>query len=433
MTGDSEPFTTGESAPSGLASHTPNPNHEPREQSFSPASAPQDVKKVRTRLSVGGLLFWGGTVSIGLSTAIILAALSRHLHHEGFASLSTLVGLFFVASLIPSGVPLRSAALEVDGAPGITMTFRHYAALVIAGSAISPPIAIALHLPAFTVFCVAAQVIVAIPLANRRGLLIAVHRFDSMGLNLLLEGGTRVVLGTVAGLLWGLDGVSLALAFATAVALVTVPRTSHKSDRTVRQMTSMFDTWISLLLVGLFVQIDVLIAPSVMSHASATHYDLAAVISRGVYVVLVAASTLIFPYVRVQASRRPAVTWSIVTIGIGLAITGGLILLRRTIASVLQQHIASLPLLVMLGIAMSIAGATGIVISGGIALGVRRPWPPVLLGMACVIAFGLSHPTPLEFGTVVLCAQAGALVTTSVVCLRARPTTGGDAAALRRL
>ena len=61
----------------------------------------------RGRTTVGGVLLWGGTVSIGVSTVVVLAALSRHLHHQGFAGLATLFGLFFVASLIPSGIPLR--------------------------------------------------------------------------------------------------------------------------------------------------------------------------------------------------------------------------------------------------------------------------------------------------------------------------------------
>src|SRR5271169_3766586 len=84
----------------------------------------------RGRTTVGGLLLWGGTVSIGVSTVILLAVLSRHLHQEGFTGLSTLFGLFFIASLIPSGVPLRAAALEVDGAPPMRLTATHVVVLV---------------------------------------------------------------------------------------------------------------------------------------------------------------------------------------------------------------------------------------------------------------------------------------------------------------
>ncbi len=71
---------------------------------------------------------------------------------------------------------------------------------------------------------------------------------------------------------------------------------------------------------------------------------------------------------------------------------------------------------------MSIAGATGIVINGGIALGVARPWPPLLARdrhASWPAAF--THPSAAVFGVVVLAAQAGTLLVTAWVCLRKRP------------
>lgn len=343
------------------------------------------------RATAGGVLLWGGTVSIGASTVVVLAALSRHLHHQGFAGLATLFGLFFVASLIPSGIPLRAAALEVDGAPPMRVTKPQYAVMTAAGAAISPVIAFGLHLPVLAVFFVSLQVIVAIPLAIRRGSLIAVRRFDAMGGNLFLEGGTRVVLGTVAGLLWGMNGLAGGLAVATGVALIAVPRQTLQVNRMQRHMTSLAHTWLALVLLGILVQLDILIAPTDLARSAATQYDLASLPSKGVYLVLTAVSTLIFPYVRVNASRRTVVLWTVATLGVGLAVTGVLAALRGTIGSVLGQSPASLPLLLVLGAAMSIAGATGIVINGGIALGVARPWPPLLLGIGVLMVLSLIH------------------------------------------
>ena len=375
------------------------------------------------RATAGGVLLWGGTVSIGASTVVVLAALSRHLHHQGFAGLATLFGLFFVASLIPSGIPLRAAALEVDGAPRMRVTGPQYAVMAAAGAAISPLIAFALHLPVLAVFFVSLQVIVAIPLAIRRGSLIAVRRFDSMGGNLFLEGGTRIVLGTVAGLLWGMNGLAGGLALATVVALIAVPRQTLQVNKMQRHMTSLAHTWLALVLLGILVQLDILIAPTDLTRSAATHYDLAALPSKGVYLVLTAVSTLIFPYVRVNASRRTVVLWTVATLAVGLAVTAVLAALRGTIGSVLGQSAASLPLLVVLGAAMSIAGATGIVINGGIALGVARPWPPLLVGIGGLLVCGFTHPTATVFGIVVLAAQAGALLATAAVCLRKQPAT----------
>ena len=366
---------------------------------------------------------WGGTVAIGVSTVILLAVLSRHLHREGFTGLLTLFGLFFVASLIPSGIPLRSASLAVDGAPPMRMKAASVALLAAIGAVLSPLVAYLLHLPLLAVLFVAAQVIIAIPLAVRRGSLIAAERFDAMGGNMLLESASRIGVGTAAGLAWGLDGLSAAIAVATGVALVAVPKQSSSKVHTVRETTSLLHTWLALVLLGLFVQLDVLTVPSILSRSAATRYDLAAVPSKGVYIMLVAVSTLIFPYVRVNAQRRTVVLAAGATLGLGLVVTAVLAASRGAIAAVLGQHTASLPLLVALGAAMSIAGATGIVISGGIALGVARPWPPLLLGMACFLACWIAQPSITVFGIVVLAAQVGTLLLTAWVCLRRQPAS----------
>ena len=146
-------------------------------------------------------------------------------------------------------------------------------------------------------------------------------------------------------------------------------------------MTSLAHTWLALVLLGIFVQLDILIAPTDLTRSAATHYDLAASPSKGVYLVLTAVSTLIFPYVRVNAEptdRRP--------LDCGHAGRGTR---RHRLLRGPEGHDRLgarperrlVPLLVVLGSAMSIAGATGIVINGGIALGVARPWPPLMIGV----------------------------------------------------
>ncbi len=368
-------------------------------------------------------MLWGGTVSIGFSTVVLLAVLSRHFHHGGFARLSTLFGLFFVASLIPSGLPLRAAALAVDGAPPMRMTARGMALCVAAGAVVSPLIAYLLHLPVIAVLCVSAQVVLAIPLSMRRGLLIAAHRFDAMGGNQFLESAFRIALGVVLGLTWGLSGTAAGLAIATAVALLAVPRQAPSAVRIARQMTSLLDTWLSLVVLGLFVQLDILIAPRVLGQSAATRYDLAAVPAKGVYLVLVAVSTIIFPYVRVHAKRRTVVLTSAATLGLGLAVSVALVALRGPIAALLGQNVASARLLLALGAAMSLAGTTGIVINGGIALGVGRPWPPCVLGMSCLIGCVFVSPHVWVLGAAMLAAQFGTLLVTTWVCLRRHPAT----------
>jgi hypothetical protein len=374
----------------------------------------------RRKVTTGGVLLWAGTTSIGASTVVLLAVVSRHMHHRGFAGLSTLFGLLFVASLVPSGIPLRAAALIVDGAQPLRIKAKYFLGLGVIGALCSPLVAFVLHLPVLAVVFVAAQILVALQLAIRRGSLIAYKRFSAMGLNLLLEGGSRIIVGTAAGLLWGMTGLAGAIAVTTAIAMVTVPVRETHSVAVARPMTSMLHTWLALVLVGLFVQLDVLLAPSGFSKVAATRYDLAAVPSKGVYLLLAAVSTFIFPYVRVRPRARTVVLVALATLGLGVAVTGALLPLRGTLSQILGQSMASAPLLGILGVAMSIAGATGIVIYGGIALGVARPWPTILPGIACLLLAWLSRPTPLSFGVVVLAAQLGTLLLTTWYCLMRR-------------
>jgi hypothetical protein len=339
------------------------------------------------------------------------------MHHRGFAGLSTLFGLLFVASLIPSGIPLRAAALIVDGSQPLRLRARHFVGLGLFGAACSPLVAIALRLPVLAVIFVAAQILVALQLAIRRGSLIAERRFSAMGVNLLLEGGSRIVLGTAAGLLWGMTGLAAAIAVTTAIAMVTVPVHEVHSGAVPRPITSMLHTWLALVLLGLFVQLDVLLAPSGLSRVAANLYDLAAVPSKGIYLLLAAVSTFIFPHVRVHARSRTVVLAALATLGLGIAATGALLPLRHFVSQIVGQNIASAGLLAILGVSMSLAGATGIVIYGGIALGVARPWPPLLPGIACLLIVWSTRPTADQFGVVVLSAQAGTLLLTTWFCL----------------
>jgi hypothetical protein len=376
------------------------------------------AKSQRSGATTGGLLLWAGTTSIGVSSVIILAVISRH-HRQGFSGLSTLFSLFFLASLIPSGVPLRSAALAVDGAKPPRLTAAHLGALVAVGVVVTPAVALALQLPVLAVAFVWGQVIVAIYLAIRRGPLIASRQFSALGANLFLEAVARVGLCIGAGMLGGTTGLSAGLLAGTAVALATVPvRSTSNEVKQQRPMTTMFHTWIALALLGLFVQLDILLAPSGLSKEAATSYDLAAIPSKGVYLGLAAASTFVFPYVRLRAQRSTAVAAALATLLLGVVTTAALVPLRHLIGQILGQHPATPFLLISLGVAMSIGGATGIIINGGVALGVARLWPPLLPGIAGLLVAWALRPSATVFAGVVLGLQGGTLLFATLFCLR---------------
>lgn len=358
--------------------------------------------------------------SLGVSTVVLLAVLSHHFRHQGFAGLSTLFGLLFIASLIPSGIPLRAAALIADGAAPPNFTVRTLAPAAIAGLILSPLLGYALDLPMLAILLIVVQVLLAFPLGVRRGALIASHRFTALGANMLSEAVLRVVLGCLGGLLWGTTGLVAGLAAAILVALVVLPAAPPSTTSQPRPLTSMFDTWFAIVLLGVLVQMDILLAARGLSRSAATHYDVAAVPSKGVYLVLVAISVLIFPYVRARADRKIVVVGAGVTMGLGLVITAALVIGRGLVGEVLGQEVASVLLLLCLGCAMSLAGATGVIVNCGVALGVARPWPPLLLGLMGLIAFWLTRPSPLAFAGAVLGVQVCTLLVSLWICLKGR-------------
>ena len=352
----------------------------------------------------GGAILWGGTVVFGSSTALLLAILSRH-NTVSFAALSALLGLSFVISLIPSGVQLRSAALVADGSVVPRISIRLLAALGAVGFILSPVLGLVLRVSVAAVALIVLQLLIALPLAARRGGLIGVDRFAALGSNILVEGGFRVLLGAVGGLTIGITGLAAGLALATGCALIVLPALRPDTEAVKRPMTSLFNASITLVLLGFLVQMDVLMAPSGLSHVGATSYDLAAIPSKGVYVVLLAGGPIAFPFVRRSASRRLVIYAAGGTLALGSAASAVLLSFRRLIGVVLGQATPSLVLIAMLGGAMAAAGTTSVLVNAGVARGVKRPWPPLVFGMALITASWATHPSATAFALTVLIAQ----------------------------
>jgi hypothetical protein len=198
--------------------------------------------------------------------------------------------------------------------------------------------------------------VVAIPLAAKQGALMALHRFRGLGLNLVLEGSARFLCGAVAGRAFGVTGLAAGITVGTAVALLALRLPLAHASRQDRPRTSLVDTSLTLALLGLYVQVDVLIAPSVLARAGATTYDLAAVPSKGVYLVLLAAGPLLFPFVRRrQGGRRLIVGSALVTLAVGVVVTALLVAALPLIAAVLGRPRAGLTEFSLLGLAMTLA------------------------------------------------------------------------------
>ena len=132
----------------------------------------------------GGFMLWVGTLAFGLSTVLLLALITRH---KSLASVAALLGLAFVASLIPAGLQLRTAALVVDGGRLPRIAPRILVLFTVVGVVVAPGLALLLKLPVLSILLVVVQVVIGIPLATSRGAWLGTHRFSALGTNMVIE------------------------------------------------------------------------------------------------------------------------------------------------------------------------------------------------------------------------------------------------------
>ena len=185
-----------------------------------------------------------------------------------------------------------------------------------------------------------------------------------------------------------------------------------------RPLTSLLDTSLTLGLLGLLTQLDILVVPSGLGTAGAAHYDLAAVPSKGVYLFLLAAGPFVFPFVRRNRGRRLIGVAALLTLSVGLIVTVLLVLLRGQIGIILGQNPPGPVLLLVLGAAMSCAGTTNLILNAEVARGIRRPWPQLFVGIAVIAIAWATRPTPDAFAAAVLSGQLGTMVVSLIICLR---------------
>jgi hypothetical protein len=98
------------------------------------------------------------------------------------------------------------------------------------------------------------------------------------------------------------------------------------------------------------------------------------------------------------------------TVGLGLVVTGLLVVVRPLIGAVLGQAEPGAVLIVALGAAMSLGASTALLVNAAVARGVARPWPAIAVAIVALAVFSRSSPDPLSFAVGMLVAQAGAAV-----------------------
>jgi hypothetical protein len=381
---------------------------------------PLRLPRVR-RLATGAAAFWVGTVAYTLSTVIIIAVVGRGSGQGGFEGLTAVLALLSVGSVVPVAVMLRTAAVVADGEAVPRLSSWLLRGFVVAGLALAPLSGAVLHVPAAAIPLMVLQLLIALPLANRRGVFLAARHFSDLGINLSVEAAVRIVLASLLGLTLGVTGVAVGCCLGTVVAVVLLPSRSVGALTTGRPVTSLLHTSLALVLVSLFVQLDVLLAPSGLSTAAAKRFDVAAIPSKGVYLVLLAAGPIVFPFVRQSGRRRLVGLATAGTVAIGCVATAVLVAARPLIGKTLGQAAPSASLLWTLGAAMALGGGTAVLMNAAVARGIERPWPAVALAILGLIAYSRSRPGPVSFAVAVLLAQAAAVSLSAVATLHWAP------------
>ena len=76
---------------------------------------------------------------------------------------------------------------------------------------------------------------------------------------------------------------------------------------------------------------------------------------------------------------------------------------------------------------MSVGATSGVILNGDVAQGAVRPWPPLLLGIAGIVACWATRPTSTAFAVSVFVAQLCTMVIIMAECtLRPRQCHPGQ-------
>ncbi|MBV9935560.1 MAG: glycosyltransferase, partial [Actinobacteria bacterium] len=268
----------------------------------------------------------------------------------------------------------------------------------------------ALHLPLVVGPLLAVLLVPLCTVAIRRGAHLGADQFRAVGRSLAIEALCRVVLGVVAGALWGATGVALALVCAVSASAVATPLHvgTGSASHDHASLGGLVDTTLSLGLLALVAQLDVLLAP-VALRSRAGAYDLAALPSKAIVVGLAAAGLAVFPKARRAAGQAAVLRPVALTAGAGVVMALCLVAGQPVLTWIFGRQRPDDIVLALLGGAMAMAAATSVGVHLAIARGGRRPWLGLLAAVAVELSVAATHPSAVVFAAAVFMAQGLAL------------------------
>jgi hypothetical protein len=257
-------------------------------------------------------------------------------------------------------------------------------------------------------------------LGVRRGALVGRQRFADVGRSFGTEAGARILFALVLGAAWGPTGVAVGLLLAALAAWVLTPGVPSRGATLRRPVTGLVHTATAVGLLAVLVNLDVIMARGALGGVSADRYDTAAVPAKAVFLALLAAGMIAFPFVRQTAARRALVAPVLATLSAGVVLAVMLVLARPLVAAILGRNEPGAGLTALVALAMALAASTSLVVNLSIARGARRPWVPMAAALPVVVAAAVSHPSPVAFATAVLVSQLVAFAGSVALALEVR-------------
>ncbi len=364
--------------------------------------------RARSAPAAGVVWFWASTIAVNVSTVAVLAVLSHNGLEGGLAAVSAVLGLSLVIAIAPGALQLRAAADVASGLPAPRPPWRLFGPLSLGLALAAPLIAWAVSIPAIAMLALALQLPPAVALSVRRGELIGRRRFGAAGANFMIDASVRLLAGAGLGLLWGATGIAVGLSLATLAALAAIRNRDQLGAPALGG--TVLASGLALASVGLLANLDLLLAPRVLGPA-ADRFDVAALAAQGIFLALFAASWVAVPGARARAgSVLEAVRPVGLTLLLGVLGTALLLPLRSLVGEILARPDPELALLVPLGVAKAMAGATAVAVNVAVARGLRRSWAaPLLASIALAAVAAAIEPGAGALALGVLAAQAVAL------------------------
>jgi O-antigen/teichoic acid export membrane protein len=362
-------------------------------------------------------------------------ALSRNMNPSDYGAYATFTSLFLILGLVPNALQ-QQAAFEVARGQSQSNDSRNIQARPIIFSSLicavvclilAPMISSWLHLPTIWLLGLAAVAPVACVLGVMRGIAQGSDRGAHLGLNWLLEHGSKIVLTVILWTLGGLFAAVTGLFAAVTGLLVSVLIAALAMHFVNERQPIRFDsssnnsTGPSLLGAAGLAQLaqtviahsDVLLAQAFLPRVDAGIYVAINVALRSISMLAMAINTAMFAKLVQDGPTRQTVLVSSLPVMIGLGLIGlGLIAPQTLIVNVLGEHYRpGAAWLIPATLAATLAATSGIFLNIRLARGKAGSSLILAFGAVAQVALILAfHGNALEVSS----AGAGAMLITTL-------------------